>query len=292
MIISCSRRTDIPAFYSKWLMNRIRQGFVVVPNPFNPKQVSRIGLGPDSVTAFVFWTRWAKPLMRYLPELDERGYPYYFLYTLNNYPAVFETNAPDTSKVIENIRELSGRIGPGRVIWRYDPIFYTEEIDFDFHLKNFEYLSSELKGTTKKVIISIITFYSKTERRMLKTGAELIEYPVGDAKEQDFLREMSKAARRNEMKMEICSYPGDLSHIDIEASRCVDNRLLEREFGIQLPYKKDKGQRPDCTCHVSRDIGMNNTCIFGCRYCYATMSQRSAKERYKRHDPDCDRLIR
>ena len=138
MIISASRRTDIPAFYSEWMLHRLKAGYCTVANPFNRNQVSRISLRPEDVDAIVFWTRNPRPLMRYIPELDSQGYRYYFQFTILGYPREIDPKSPTAAAAVQTFHELSERLGPTRVIWRYDPIVFTGLTPPAFHRENFQ----------------------------------------------------------------------------------------------------------------------------------------------------------
>ena len=166
MIISASRRTDIPAFYSKWFMNRLRAGFCQVPNPMNMKKVTTVSLSPDIVTAIVFWSKNPAPLLPHLKELNTRGFDYYFQFTLNDYPRSLEPNVPPFNARIETFKDLSSRVGSSRVVWRYDPIIISNFTDFTFHREKFSWIAEELKDKTQRVVVSIVDFYRKTERRL------------------------------------------------------------------------------------------------------------------------------
>ena len=151
MIISASRRTDIPAFYAEWMVRRLREGYCTVPNPFNRNQVSRISLRPEDVDAIVFWTRNPRPLMPYLDELDSRGYRYYFQFTILGYPREIDPKSPPAATAVEAFCELAERLGPRRVIWRYDPIVFTGITPPAFHQENFQRLAESLRGHTRRV---------------------------------------------------------------------------------------------------------------------------------------------
>ena len=166
MIISASRRTDIPAFYAKWMVRRLREGYCTVPNQWNRNQISKIALGPEDVDAIVFWTRNPRPLMAFLEELDSRGYRYYFQYTILGYPREIEPGTPSLTTAVETFCELSERLGPGRVIWRYDPIVFTGLTTPAFHRENFQRLAESLANRTRRVVVSIVDSYRKTESRM------------------------------------------------------------------------------------------------------------------------------
>ena len=165
-VISASRRTDIPAFYSKWFMNRIREGWCGVPNPFNRHQVSRISLKSQDIHVIVFWTRNAHPMLQHLEELDERGYKYYFQYSVLGYPREVDPKSPSLRSSIKTFSELSEKIGPEKVIFRYDPIVFTETMDEQYHLDKFEEISSSLQGKTNRCVISIVDDYKKSRGRV------------------------------------------------------------------------------------------------------------------------------
>ena len=171
MIISASRRTDIPAFYAKWFIHRIREGYCMVPNPFNPNQVSRISLKPEDVDVIVFWTRYARPLMPFLNELDDRGYRYYFLYTLMNNPRALEPKSPSHERSLNTFQSLSNRIGMEKVIWRYDPIVFTRITDPNFHRETYQsYWSEQLKGYTEPLHHQYGGYLSKGSKKAEVAG--------------------------------------------------------------------------------------------------------------------------
>lgn len=295
MIVSASRRTDIPAFYARWFINRVREGFCFVVNPFNSKQVSRVSLHVEDVDAVVFWTRNPKPILEHLPELDQRGFAYYFQVTLLDYPEYYEPYLPRLDRRIESFKRLSERIGPDRVIWRYDPIIVSTATPFDWHGQRFEYLAGELEGFTHRSVVSFVDFYRKTERRLSeleKTANVRFERePLGQPEAEALLTRMSGAASTRGLEIRSCAEPADLSHTGVSPGACIDGELIRRLGGpARLP--KDPGQRPACRCVVSRDVGVNDTCIYGCRYCYATGGDELPRRRYARHDPRSPFLYR
>jgi len=165
MIISASRRTDIPAFYSEWFINRIRAGWCFVPNPLNYDQLAYVSLKPEDVDAIVFWSKNPAPIISHLNELDTMGFRYYFQFTLNAYPKVLEPRIPEFSKRIRTFRELGSKLGPMRVIWRYDPIIISNHTPIDFHIAAFSKIATSVKGSTHRVMISFADYYNKTERQ-------------------------------------------------------------------------------------------------------------------------------
>jgi len=292
-IISASRRTDIPAFYSKWFINRIRAGYCAVPNPFNAGQVSDVSLKPQDVQAIVFWTRNPKPLINYLPELDRKGYKYYFQYTIIGYPGSIEPKCSPINTAIKTFRELSELIGKDRVIWRYDPILYSNETPFEWHVKQISYLIAKLKSHTKRLVISFIDPYRKTKIRMEKEigGGFRLAPDAFEVSAYGALAEyIGKEAENAGLEVRTCAERVDLEESGIKHGKCIDDELIRNIWGVDVSKRKDPSQRKQCGCVVSKDIGVNNTCLFGCRYCYATSSMRSAESNFEKHDassPSC-----
>ncbi|MCD6293791.1 MAG: DUF1848 domain-containing protein [Deltaproteobacteria bacterium] len=286
MIISASRRTDIPAFYAKWFMNRLREGYCTVPNPFNPKQVSRISLKPENVDVIVFWTRYPQPLMPFLDELDERGYRYYFLYTLMNNPRALDPKSPSHKRSLNTFRVLSNRIGRDKVIWRYDPIVFTRISDWNFHRETYQHIAEELKGHTSRCIISIVDIYRKAAKRLkLLEGKGIRILAPPEEKFAELMKSMSDSAAINGMEIQRCAEAPGPALYGIPPGKCIDDGLIHRVFGLEVTHRKDPSQRAACGCVVSRDIGIYDTCLFGCIYCYATTSLDRARERHRNHDP-------
>lgn len=294
MIISASRRTDIPAFYSEWFMKRIRAGYCLVPNPINMKQVSRVSLHPSDVEAIVFWSKNPAPLLPHLGELDKLGYHYYFHFTLNDYPWALEPNIPSLNERIETFKDLSRLIGPLRVVWRYDPIIISNMTSFDFHRERFTWIAEELKDATRRVMVSIVIYYQKTERRLSQLereeGFSFDRNAVSSADTTSLLKDFADIARKNNIEIFTCAEKKDYSQIGVPPGRCIDDRLFTKVWSLNLVYKKDPYQREYCLCMVSKDIGVNNTCMHGCPYCYSTASYDVAKRRFDEHDPDSPSL--
>jgi hypothetical protein len=166
MIISVSRRTDIPAFYTDWFINRILEGYCAVPNPFNSKQVSFVPLKPEVVDVIVFWTRNPSPLPPYLSELDKHGYRYYFQYTLMDNPKALDKKSPSLRISLETFKKLGEHVGPERVVWRYDPIVFTRQTGVQFHIEAYQKIAETLKGWMRRSVISIVDIYRKTRSRL------------------------------------------------------------------------------------------------------------------------------
>lgn len=295
MIISASRRTDIPAFYAQWFVNRVRAGYCTVPNPFNPQQVTRVSLLPADVDAIVFWTRSPRPLLRYLDELDDRGYRYYFQFTLLRNPRWLDLDGPAFYAALDTFQQLARRVGPARVIWRYDPIVFTSQTPPQFHADTFGQIAAALRGSTQRAVISVMTPYRKVQRRL-----NALEHQLGvrlgfcdrlpEGCLESLARQLQAIAAANGMALVSCADETGLARWGVEAGRCVDDRLLRELFDLNKPAVKDPGQRSACGCIPSRDIGMYDTCPFGCVYCYATSSFARAWENYRQHNPESPSL--
>jgi hypothetical protein len=294
MIISASRRTDIPAFYSQWFMNRLREGYCLVPNPFNPMQVGRIPLVPESVDAIVFWSKNPAPMLHFLPTIEDMGYRFYFLFTVNAYPRALEPNLPPLKERISTFIELSGRIGPRRVIWRYDPIILSNRTDASYHRKTLDNLCQQLAGRSKRVITSIITLYRKTLRNLVpleKQGYVFDKEPRRNPETEVLFSHMATTAAEHGLEIFACAETRDYTSCGIKPSSCIDAALIRELWGTPVSSKKDPGQREHCGCALSRDIGMTDTCPHGCPYCYSNMNPEIALKQYKSHDPGSPALI-
>jgi len=295
MLISASRRTDIPAFYAPWLIQRLREGYCNVPNPFNERQVQQISLLPEEVEIIVFWTRHPRLLFPYLEEMEARGYRYYFQYTLLDYPSSLDRDNPPYKAKIAAFQELSNRLGSERVVWRYDPIVLSNATPATFHLEAFMRIAEELQGYTHRVVVSLLTPYKKIQGRMKALEQQGVSlYPpvtIDDPRLGDFLRSLSQIAQRRGLQITSCASEQDFSPFGIQPGKCIDDELIQRLFGIEVSHTKDPGQRKACGCVTSKDIGNYDSCLFGCQYCYATTSFTRARSNHARHDPHSPSLI-
>jgi len=295
MIISASRRTDIPAFYTPWLMNRIRAGFCTVPNPFNRNQISCISLQPKDVDVIVFWTRNARPLLDHLPELDERGYRYYFQYTILDNPRLLDPKTPPLEQAVATLQALAERVGPQRIIWRYDPIVLSNATGVAYHLDRFTAIAEQLAGYTTRSVISVLDRYKKAKTRlqhMAKQGVVLIEEPASTWPGlPSLMTGLARVAAAYGMEIASCAEEIDLTPYGVSPGKCIDNDLIFTTFGLHTNPAKDAHQRAACGCVASRDIGMYDSCLFGCQYCYATASFAQAQTHHARHDPLTSSLL-
>ena len=293
-IISASRRTDIPAFYADWFINRILAGYCLVSNPYNANQTSHVSLRPDDVDAIVFWTRNPRPLFPFLRELDSRGYHYFFHFTMLDNPRLLDPKSPSLSSAVTAFRELSRRLGPKRVFWRYDPIILSNMTDTQFHSDAFHKIANKLEGYTTKAVISLLTSYrhvSQRLRKLEKDGLQLLKGDVLDEQSEILFRSIANIAETSGMQADICSTGPSLSGLGLRPGKCIDDEYLQDTFGVRVSARKDTGQRPECRCVKSRDIGSYDTCVFGCAYCYAVRSFRLAKRNYAAHNPTAASLL-
>ena len=281
MIISASRRTDIPTYYSEWFFNRIREGFVYTRNPMNTHQISKVSLSADVVDGIVFWTKNPIPMLSRLEEI--KNYPYYFQFTLNSYGKDIETNIPNKNDfIIPAFRDLSRKIGSHRVIWRYDPILLSEKYSVSYHTRYFEEIAKRLDGFTKKCTISFVDLYRNTQNRTKDIGL----LPLEETQMLELAKRLSDIANKYHIRIETCSEKIDLEHFGISHSHCIDCQLLETICGYKLDLTKDKNQRQECGCVSSIDIGAYNTCKNACLYCYANYSEKTVQKNFLLHNPN------
>ena len=277
MIISASRRTDIPSLYGEWMANRLAAGEAVIPNPYNTHRATRLIFSPETVDCIVFWTKNPIPFEQYLSRIEALGYEqYYFQYTLTAFGSVLEPGLPPIPERVEAFRRLSKRLGPERVDWRFDPIILDDERTPAWYAKEFERLCETLAEHTTRCILSFVDHY-------VHLGKAFGEASEAAMKETAGL--LAPIAERYGLPLFTCAEVCDLSAYGIRHAACVDREKVESLLGCGLNVKKDHGQRPACGCVESTDIGVYNTCVNGCAYCYATKSRRAARQHFAAHDP-------
>lgn len=279
MILSVSRRTDIPNYYSEWFYNRIREGYLYVRNPMNAHQISKITVSPEVVDCIVFWTKNPEPMFSRLDELD--AYQYYFQFTLTGFGNDIERNVPRKKEhMIPVFQKLAERIGKQKMIWRYDPIIFTDKYTPEYHLKAFGQIAKELNGCTSKCVISFVDIYTKNRKNM----SAMNSYSLPEKELGAFAAEIASIAGENDIKAASCAEAIDLSACGIEHNCCIDRELVEQIVGCKIQAGKDKNQRKECGCVESIEIGTYNTCKNGCAYCYANYSHESVLQNSKLYD--------
>ena len=276
MIISASRRTDIPCYYSEWFLNRLKEGYALIPNPWNANRLGRIELSPCNVDCIVFWTKNPAPMMCRLPLINEMGYSYYFEFTITAYGKDIERNLPRKKETVETFKRLSDKIGSKSVDWRFDPIIKSERFSKEWIVDQFAELCKELHDYTERCIFSFVDDYSHTRDRIdLINRSDMYE----------IAKNISSTADAFHLPVFSCSEEIDLSGLGIEHSSCIDQKKIEQLIGSPIIAQKDKGQRLACGCIESIDIGAYDTCVNGCSYCYATHNEKNVQRRRQNHDP-------
>ncbi len=280
MIISASRRTDIPAFFSEWFIKRIEAQYAYVRNPMNIHQISKINLTPNIVDCIVFWSKNPKPIISKLDVLN--NYMYYFQFTLNAYKDDLETNLPSLDDRIQTFQILSELIGKQRVIWRYDPIILNNQYSINWHIEKFEYIANQLQNNTEKVTISFIDLYPKISNNIKGQAICELSYDQKNI----IAKNLSEIAHSHRLKIDTCAEDIDLSAYGIDHARCIDDKLIAKLLDCSIDAVKDKNQRLECGCVTSIDLGLYNTCQNGCTYCYANHYAAIRKRNFEAYDPN------
>ena len=283
MIINTGCRTDIPAFYAKWLMNRIREGYVLVRNPYNPNQVTKYNLSPEVVDCLAFCTKNPEPILTYLDELDM--YKQYWFVTITPYGKDIEPNVPDKKKVMESFKKLSNHIGVDSIGWRYDPIFIGDGFDVNKHITCFGNMAKELKGYTHNCTISFLDLYEKVKR-----NAPNINPPTKE-EQIEMAKAFSKIGKENDMVIHACCEKTYLSQYGLQCNGCMSQEIVEKAINNTLQPLKRKNLRQECNCLMGNDIGAYNTCEHLCKYCYANANKQFVIENMKKHDDNSPFLI-
>lgn len=279
MILSASRRTDLPRWYAPWLMERLRAGRVLVRDPVSPGRISRVPLSPEVVDCIVFWTKDPATLLPYLPELEAMGHRFYFQFTLTPYGPDLEPGLRDKPALIETFQALSRRVGRERVLWRYDPILFRGGYSLPWHREQFTRMCEQLSPFTESVTISFLDLYPRLERMGMEApGAREIEAMA---------EHIGRTAARTGLRAQACAEARELTPYGIRPAACIDRALLERICGAPLDLGPAKSQRPGCGCCDSVDIGTYDTCRTGCLYCYADHERRTVEP----HDPRGELLV-
>lgn len=287
-IISASRAMDLPAFHTDWFMERLRAGYAIWKNPFHAGQIQYVSL--RHARACIFWSKNPRPLMPQLAELDARGLNYYFQFTLNDYePEGLEPGLPSLAERIATFRELSRRIGPRRVIWRFDPLILGDGLTVAVLLERIRRIAEPLGDSTERLIFSFIDIsrYRRVVANLRRAGKSCREFTTEEM--GDFAGKLAAWNRDRGLRLASCAEEVDLACFGIERSRCIDDRLLRDLFSHDRDlmdflgpgatgrggdsssfHRKDPGQRRACGCIAAKDIGTYSRCLHACVYCYAS----------------------
>lgn len=284
MIINTAGRTDTAQYYTKWLLKRFEEGYVYSRNPLFPNKVTKYELTPDVVDCVVFCSKNYAPILPHLSQITDRFHTY-FHYTITAYGREIEPGVPSIEKSMETLIQLSTMVGKQRVAWRYDPVLLTDRYTIRQHVDTFSYMAKRLSDHVDRCIFSFVEMYKRLERNM----PELI--PMTDKDKNTLAAALGEIAAKNHLYLQTCGTNGDYSQFGIHASGCMTLDMLGKANGIQFVSRKHKGSRQGCHCIESRDIGAYDTCMNGCKYCYANKNQEKAFENYKLHDPDSPLLL-
>ncbi len=284
MIINTGSRTDIPAYYSDWFYNRIRDSYVLARNPYYPQQVTRLSLSPEVVDCLCFCTKNPEPMLERLDELV--AYGQFWFVTITPYGKDIEPGVPDKDRVMASFQRLSKKVGKHAVGWRYDPIFLTEKYSLEFHVQAFEKMAKTLCGYTEQCVISFIDLYEKTKKNFP-------EARVVSRQEQEWIAEkFVEIGRRYDMQIYTCLENESLAQFGVDTSGCMTQKVIERAIGQNLEIPKSlQAAREGCHCLLGNDIGMYNTCGHGCLYCYANYDMETVRKNRRLHDPASPLLI-
>ena len=283
MIINTGMRTDIPAFYSKWLLNRIKEGYVYVRNPYYKHQVTRYSLNPSVVDCLAFCTKNPHPLIPHLKELEK--YKQFWFVTITPYEKDIEPNVPNKRQIIADFKVLSSYLGKNSVALRYDPILINEKFDVNMHIKCFEKLLSELKGYTNDCTISFIDMYEKVRK-----NAPDIRPPTEEEQIQ-IAKAFSDIGKKNDITIHACCEKEFLKDYGLDITGCMSKEIVQKAINSELKPTRNTSKRPTCNCLMGNDIGAYNTCMHLCKYCYANANQEMVKQNVKKHNPNSPFLI-
>lgn len=283
MILNTGSRTDIPAYYSDWFYNRIKEGYVLVRNPYNPLQITRYLLRPDVVDIIVFCTKNPLPMLDRISLLS--SFDTFWFVTITPYGKDIEPYVPPKEQVINSFRRLSSFIGSKRMSWRYDPVFITDRYSVDCHIEQFGQMAEALSGYTDQCVVSFIDLYEKTKRNFQGIRS------VTDEEQEKLIAAFSKIAKENGLQIHLCCENAGLVRENVDADGCMSKAVLEKSFGGKLTVPKKKTARSECSCLLGADIGAYNTCGHGCLYCYANYDGETVARNRKKHNASSPLLI-
>lgn len=284
MIINTGGRTDTVQYYTKWLLKRFEEGYVFSRNPLFQNKVTRYELTPDKVDCIQFCSKNYEPILNELHKITDK-FNTYFHYTITAYGKDVEPGVPSIEKSIETLKKLSGIVGKKRISWRYDPVLLTEKYTVKMHLETFKYMAKELAPYVDGCIFSFVEMYKKLETNM----PELI--PLTDNDKDTIAKGLGETSKMYGLHIQTCGTNGDYSKYGIHKSGCMTLDMMGKANDIKFRDLKHKGMRNGCNCIESRDIGAYDTCMNGCKYCYANKRPEKAFENYKYHDKESPLLL-
>ena len=283
MILNTGNRTDIPAFFSDWFYSRIQEGYVCVRNPYFPNQVTKYRLDPQVIDIICFCTKNPKPMLSRLDLI--KGYKQFWFVTITPYNQSIEPHVPNKNEIIRSFIELSKKIGSHCIGWRYDPIFLNDYYTIDYHLHSFEKMCQKLSGYTHQCVISFIDLYQKTKKNF-KDVQEVNE------NDQIYLcQKFVEIGKRYHIEIYTCHENETLKTTGVHTSGCMNQQIIEKALDCSLKLPKISEARQGCRCLLNNDIGVYNTCLHGCLYCYANYDRSTVLNNYKKHNKKSPFLI-
>ena len=284
MIINTGGRTDTVQYFTDWLLKRFAEGYVLSRNPLFPNKVTRWELTPETVDCVVFCSKNYRPILARIREITDR-FRTYCHYTITAYGRDVEPGVPSIAESMETLAELASIVGPHRVAWRYDPVLLTRTYTIERHKETFACMAERLAPHIDRCIFSFVEMYKKVETNM----PELV--PLNDAYKNELAESLGATAARFGITLQTCGTNGDYSRFGIHSSGCMTLDILGRANGISFRKLKHNGIRAGCHCIETHDIGAYDTCLNGCKYCYANQNPRKAFENFKFHDPASPLLL-
>ena len=283
MVLHTGMRTDIPAFYAPWFVNRLHAGEVCVRNPYDAQQVTRYRLAPSVVDIIAFCTKNPAPMLPHMQLLAPYGQFWYV--TITPYGRDIEPNVPRWQEVVRSFRQLSAIIGVHAIGWRYDPIFIDERHTLDWHRQQFSVMAETLAGTTEMVVISFLMRYAKTRRNFPAAR------DVTQTERLELGAYIAETAKTYGMTVFPCGSGDELAVFGADTGGCMTPHVYERALGRRIRFPKYQRQRKECDCYLGADIGAYDSCPHLCRYCYANTHFTRVQKNRRRHDPTSPFLI-
>ena len=282
MILNTGGRTDTVNYFSEWLLNRFAAGYAYSRNPFHPDVVNRIDLNPETIDVVEFCSKNYRPILSRLHEITER-FNCHFHYTITAYDKDIEPNVPGIDESIETLRDLSAQVGKEKIIWRYDPVLLTGKYTIERHFATFDYMAGRIAPYVSRCVFSFVVWYKKLHLPELQ--------PISGQQKELIAKGLGEMAAKRHLYIQTCGTKESYEQYGIHHSGCMTRAVYEHSLGLHFKKVAERGNRPGCRCMESRGLGDYNTCLNGCRYCYANYDHEKARENYRLHDPESPLMI-
>lgn len=282
MILNTGGRTDTVNYFSEWLLNRFAAGYAYSRNPFHPDVVNRIDLNPETIDVVEFCSKNYRPILSRLHEITER-FNCHFHYTITAYDKDIEPNVPGIDESIETLRDLSAQVGKEKIIWRYDPVLLTGKYTIERHFATFDYMAGRIAPYVSRCVFSFVVWYKKLHLPELQ--------PISGQQKELIAKGLGEMAAKRHLYIQTCGTKESYEQYGIHHSGCMTRAVYEHSLGLHFKKVAERGNRPGCRCMKSRGLGDYNTCLNGCRYCYANYDHEKARENYRLHDPESPLMI-